>query len=292
MSKSNEKFNKRRLRSSYISVVVSIALVLYMLGVLGVLVLNAQKVSNHVKENFTMILLLKQEAPEIEVRQLQKSLGLEEFVKEAEYVSKEEAAEIMKTDLGEDFISFLGYNPLSNSIEVRFNADFVESETIAEVASQYAQNELVAEVSYDRDLIQIMNDNIERISIGILALSALLLIISIALINSSIRLSIYSKRFIIKTMQLVGATRRFIRRPFLWRGVQMGVLGALIAYGLLAATLMATQRNLPELEVFSDIQMLGIIAGALLVLGLVITWISSFFAVKRYLNLKTDELYF
>ena len=292
MSKSSDKFNKRRLRSSYISVVVSIALVLYMLGVLGVLVLNAQKVSNHVKENFTMILMLKQEAPEIEVRQLQKSLGLEDFVKEAEYVSKEEAAEIMKADLGEDFISFLGYNPLSNSIEVRFNADFVESQTIADVAERYSQNDLIAEVSYDRDLIQIMNDNIERISIGILALSALLLIISIALINSSIRLSIYSKRFIIKTMQLVGATRRFIRRPFLWRGIQMGFLGALIAYGLLAGTLFATQRNIPELEVFSDIQMLAVIAGALLLLGMIITWISSFFAVKRYLNLKTDELYF
>jgi len=292
MSKSNDKFNKRRLRSSYISVVVSIALVLYMLGVLGVLVLNAQKVSNHVKENFTMILMLKQEAPEIEVRQLQKSLGLEDFVKEAEYVSKEEAAEIMKADLGEDFISFLGYNPLSNAIEVRFKADFVESQKIAEVAERYAQNDLIAEVSYDRDLIQIMNDNIERISIGILALSALLLIISIALINSSIRLSIYSKRFIIKTMQLVGATRRFIRRPFLWRGIQMGFFGALIAYGLMAGTLYATQRNLPEFEVFADVEMLAVIAGALLLLGIIITWISSFFAVKRYLNLKTDELYF
>ena len=287
-----DKYTKRRLRSSYASVVVSISLVLFMLGMLGILVLNAKRISDHVKENFVFTVMLKPDAKELDVRQFQKSLELKEYVLSTEYVSAEEAAQLLKEDLDEDFVQFLGFNPLANSIDIHFKADFANSETLTAVAAELEQHALVQEVAYDKPLIQLMNENISRIGIGILAVSALLTLIAVALINSSIRLSIYSRRFLIKTMQLVGATKRFIRKPFLWRGVRLGVIGAVIALALLAGLLTAIERNIPDLVVVDDIQLMGTLAVGTLVLGIFISWICTFFAVRKYLRLKTDELYF
>ncbi len=184
MAEKMDKYTKRRLRSSYASVVVSISLVLFMLGMLGLLVLNARKISDHVKENFVFTVMLKPDAKELEVRQFQKSLDLKEYVLSTEYVSAEEAAELLKQDLDEDFVQFLGYNPLSNSIDIHFKAEFAESEMLEAVANELAENALVQEVAYDKPLIQLMNDNIRKIGIGILGISTLLTIIAVALINS------------------------------------------------------------------------------------------------------------
>lgn len=292
MSNKMDKYTKRRLRSSYASVVVSISLVLFMIGMLGLLVLNAKRISDHVKENFVFTVMLKPDAKELEVRQFQKSLELKDYVLATEYVSAEEAADLLKEDLDEDFVQFLGFNPLSNSIDVYFKADYATSETLGVVADELGDHPLVQEVAYDKPLIQLMNENIRKISIGILSVSALLTLIAVALINSSIRLSIYSRRFLIKTMQLVGATKRFIRRPFLWRGMRMGVIGAVIALALLAGMLVGIERNIPDLVAVDDYQMLGTLAGGTLLLGVFISWICTFFAVRKYLRLKTDELYF
>lgn len=292
MAEKMDKYTKRRLRSSYASVVVSISLVLFMLGMLGLLVLNARKISDHVKENFVFTVMLKPDAKELEVRQFQKSLDLKEYVLSTEYVSADEAAELLKQDLDEDFVQFLGYNPLSNSIDIHFKAEFAESEQLEAVAAELSENPLVQEVAYDKPLIQLMNENIRKIGIGILGISALLTVIAVALINSSIRLSIYSRRFLIKTMQLVGATKTFIRKPFLWRGVRMGLIGSLIALALLAGLVFSIQRNIPELVIADDLQLLSTLAGGTLLLGIFISWICTFFAVRKYLRLKTDELYF
>ncbi len=292
MSNPAEKYTRRRLRSAYLSVVISIALVLFVLGVFGFLVLNANAIANQVRENFTITLLLSNEASEIEVRQFQKSLDVSDKVKNTRYISREEAAEELKAQLDEDFMDFLGYNPLQNSIEVRLNAAYVTEEWLAELEKDYGSKEFVSEVVYDKPLIQMMNDNIERIGLFLVGGSILLTLISVALINSSIRLSIYSRRFIIKTMQLVGATKSFIRKPYIWRSIRHGLLGSLLAIALLAASIFYLTQKVPDLASLQNPINLGILFGGIMVLGIIIAMSCTFFALKKYLNLTTDQLYF
>lgn len=287
-----ERLNRRRLRTSYFSVVVSMSLVLFTMGVLGIIVFNAKRIADHVKENFVVTVMLKPEVKDVELRQFQKELELEPYVKSTEYISKEEAAEMLKEDLDEDFLEFLGFNPLSNSIEVHFHADFATEEILEEFSQLAHQNRMVEEVVYDKPLIKLMNDNIQKLSLGILILSTLLALVAVALINSSIRLSIYARRFTINTMQLVGATRSFIRKPFLMRSMQLGFLGGLIAVFLLATLLYFTDKNIPELALFADLQSLGIIVLAIFFIGIFLSWLFTFLAVRKYLNLRTEDLYF
>ena len=237
MSKSFENYQKRKLISSYFSVVLSIGLVLFLLGILGLLVLNTKKMADHFKEQITISVFLKENAKEVEVDQLQKSLAMAEYTKTATYVSKEEAAEQHSEEIGENFIDFLGYNPLKNSIDVQLNADFVSPEQIEVIATEISKKNYVDEVSYDKPLVGLLSDNVKKISLWILIASAIFTFIAVLLINSSIRLSIYSKRFIIKTMQMVGATKIFIRRPFIWTNIKLGMLGALLALLALGAVL-------------------------------------------------------
>jgi cell division transport system permease protein len=286
-----EKFNKRRLRSSYFSVVVSISLVLLMLGLLAFLVLNAKRISDHVKENFAMTILLNPEAKELEIKQLQKELDVHEYVKETEFVDKEEAAKMLSEELEEDFVEFLGFNPLSNAIVIYMRADFASEEFLDELASDLEKRAEVEELIYDRSLLKLMNDNIQRIGMGLIGFSLLFIMVSIGLINGSIRLSIYSKRFLLRTMQLVGATKTYIRRPFLLKSLQLGFLGAILACLMLAGLIYLGWKNLPELEVLREPSITAIIFGSVIVLGLIISWISTFFAVRKYLNLNTDQLY-
>jgi len=291
MAPKSEERLKKRLRTSYLSVVVAMTLVLFVLGIFGMLVLNAQAISRHVKENFTVLLLLELDTPELEMRQLQKSLGFEDFVLEATFVSKEEAARMLMDDLGEDFVDFLGYNPLSDAIQVRLMANYVTPEFIETLTGRFAANPEIAEVSFDADLVDLMNRNIRQIGGVVLGISGLLLLVGITLINSSIRLSLYARRFSIRTMQLVGATSRFIRRPFILKAAGMGTVSALVAIGLNAAILYSLQVNLPEFNWVADPLLLGSTALVLLGFGVVIASISAFFGVRRYLNLKTDDLY-
>ncbi len=292
MSKSFERYQKRKLISSYFSVVLSIGLVLFLLGVLGLLVLNTKKLADHFKEQIKISVFLKDNAKEVEVDQLQKSLVMADYTKSAEYVSKEEAAEVHSAEIGENFLDFLGYNPLKNSIDVTLKADFVSTNQVAEIAEEIAKRDYVEEVSYDRPLIALLTENVKRISFWILVASAVFTLIAVLLINSSIRLSIYSKRFIIKTMQMVGATKRFIRRPFIWTNIKLGMLGSLLALIALGTVLYYVNMNFPELNLLQDIMILGILFVGVFVLGVLISLISTYFATQRFLNLRTDDLYY
>ncbi len=292
MSTSFERYQKRKLISSYFSVVLSISLVLFLLGVLGLLVLNTKKLADHFKEQITLSVFLKDNAKQVEIDQLQKSLALAPYTKKAAYVSKEEAAEQHSEEIGENFIDFLGYNPLKNSIDVQLNAEFVTPEEIAQIAEEISAKGYVEEVSYDRPLITLLTENVKRISFWILVVCGVFTFIAVLLINSSIRLSIYSKRFIIKTMQMVGATKTFIRRPFIWTNVKLGMLGALLALILLGGLLYYMDVNFPELDLLKDTLFLGGLFLGVFILGVIISLLSTFFATQRFLNLRTDDLYY
>lgn len=292
MASSFDNYQKRKLISSYVSVVISIALVLFLLGCLGLLVINSKKVADHFKEQVVMTIYLNDTAKEIEVKQLQKSLAMADYTKEALYVSKEEAANFMKAETGEDFMDFVGYNPLKNSIDVYLKADFVTTEKLTEITEGLSTKAFIEEIRYDNDLVELMNDNVKKITFWVLIISGLFTLIAVLLINSSIRLAVYSKRFIIKTMQMVGATKTFIRRPFVWKSVQLGIIGALVALAGMAVVLYYLDLTFPELELLKNsVMLIGLFVGIFL-LGILITWISTFIATQRFLNLKTDQLYY
>lgn len=292
MSQYIERYQKRRLISSYFSVTISIALVLFLLGILGLLVLNTKKLADHFKEQITISVFLKDSAKPVEIDQLQKSLAMAEYTKTAIYVSKEDAAEQYSEDIGENFQEFLGYNPLKNSFDVNLKADFVSPEQVSEIAENLTQKTFVEEVSYDKPLISLLNDNVKKISLWILLASALFMVIAVILINSSIRLSIYSKRFIIKTMQMVGATKTFIRKPFIANNVKLGIYGGLIALVGLAIVLYYVNATFPELGIFEDTGLLAFLFLGVLALGALISYISTYFATQRFLNLRTNDLYY
>lgn len=292
MSKQEEKYNKRRLKSTYITSVISTSLVLFMLGILGIIILHAQKISNQVKENIGFSIYMKEEAKESDILMFQKSVDIKDFTKSTEYITKEKAAADLSKDLGEDFINFLGYNPLTAKIDVKLKAAYANNDSLSKIEKDLVKNPVVKEVYYQKSLVQVVNDNVKRISIFILSFSSLLLIIAIALINNVIKLSVYSKRFLIKTMQLVGATQSFIRRPFIIKGVLSGIYGALVSIIFLTGILYLAQDNFPEIFNIQDIDLYLIVFGTVIILGIVFSWISTFFAVRKYLNMKTDSLYY
>jgi cell division transport system permease protein len=292
MSKSFEKYQKRRLKSSYFSVIISISLVLFLLGLLGLLVLNTKKVSNYFKEKAAITLYLKQDVKKEGILNLQKTVDKEPFTKSTKFISKEEAAEIYKEENGEDFMDFLGYNPLQNAIDIYVNADFVTPEKMAEIENLYRTNQFVSDVSYDKPLIDLLTKNVKRISFFILVFSGLATLVVIVLINSSIRLSVYSKRFTIKTMQMVGATKHFIRKPFIWRSIRLGIVGGIVALIGLALVIYSLNKHFPEFGLIDNQAELAILFGAVFLIGILITWFSTFFATQRFLNLRTDELYY
>jgi cell division transport system permease protein len=292
MSKSFERYQRRKLISSYFSVILSIALVLFLLGVLGLLVLNTKKLADYFKEEITVSVFLKDTAKEVEIGQLQKSLVLSEYVKSAVFVSKEEAAEEHSAEIGEDFLEFLGYNPLKNSIDINLNADFVNTAQVDSIAQSIASQSFVEEVSFDRPTLDLLTRNVKRLGLGILIASALFTLIAVLLINSSIRLSIYSKRFIIKTMQMVGATKSFIRKPFIWTNIKLGMIGAILALLGLAGMLFYLNQNFPQLGLLQDVVQLGLVFAGVFLAGVLISLASTYFATQRFLNLRTDDLYY
>ena len=285
-----DKYQKRRLLSTYFSVVISISLVLFMVGVLGLLLLNSKKVADHFKEQIAFTIYISDSAKPIEVKQLQKSLTLRKETKSVRFISKEEAAESHANDIGEDFMEFLGYNPLLSSIDVYFISDYVSPAFLAELKRDFETRAYVSEVFYDIPLLEILDNNIKKITQGIIALSGFFIVIAILLINSSIRLSVYSKRLVIKTMQLVGATKRFIQRPFIWKHLQLGLLGALLACGSMSFLLFKLNERFPELNLLERPEEAGLIFFIIIMMGVVITAASTFFATQRFLNLTTDAV--
>ena len=292
MSTSFDQFQKRKLISSYFSVVISIALVLFLLGCLGLLILNAKTISDNFKEQVVVTIYLNDSAKDVEVKQLENSLAMAEYTKSSVYVSKEEAAELMKAEYGEDFLDNVGQNPLQNSIDVHLKADYVTSETLSKITEDLSKKDFIQEVRYDNDLVELMNHNVKKISFWVLIISSIFTVIAVLLINSSIRLAVYSKRFIIKTMQMVGATKSFIRKPFIFKNVQLGMIGAVVALIGLAIVLYYINQTFPELELLRKPVLIISLFVGVFGLGILITWASTFIATQRFLNLKTDHLYY
>ncbi|MCW3806497.1 cell division protein FtsX [Plebeiibacterium marinum] len=292
MAKKDNQHTQRQLRNSYFTTVISIALVLFLLGAVGYLMLNAQRLSNYVKENIGFNIVLKDNVREAEVRRLQKYLDASSYVKSTEYIDKERAAEELKKQLGEDFIEFLGYNPLLSSIEVKLFAEYANPDSIKKVEDVFVSFPQVKEVFYQKNLIQKVNENVKKISLVLLGFSLLLLLIAIALINNTIRLSVYSKRFLINTMQLVGATKGFIRQPFISTSLIHGFIGAVLANGLLASGIYILHKELGGFIGFDNIEIIGVLFVLVVILGMMLSLVSTFFAVNKYLRLKTDQLYF
>lgn len=291
MASSFEKYQKRRLISSYFSVVLSIFLVLFLLGALGLFVINSKKITNDFKENIPMTVYFKNEAKDSVLNAFDTELKNARFIKEYAFVHKDSAAKNNVDIVGKDFMEFLGFNPLQNSFDINLKGDYVVADSIKKIESDIKKNEFVSEIIYDKGLVDAVNNNVKRISFYILIISAFLAVIAMLLINSSLRLSIYSHRFTIKTMQMVGATKSFIRKPFIWRSIKLGLIGSILAIAALLALVYYVDSLLPNLKLTKDYISLGIVLGGVLLLGIIITWISTFFATQRFLNLKTDDLY-
>jgi len=273
-----EKKNKSitfRLRTSFITSIISISLVLFLLGILGLIALNANTLSKYVKENLGFSIFLKDGVKPVDMQKLQKDIGVMQGVKATRFVSKEEAAQSLKDDLGEDFISFVGYNPLPAS-------------SFEKMVLQFPQ---VREVTYQKSLLHLVNENLKKISFILLCFISMMLVICIALINNTIRLSVYSKRFTIKSMQLVGATRGFISGPFVLKGTINGLIGAFVALSMLSGVIYFLQNDFKKVASYVDFELLGILYLSVIFLGIIITSISTYFAVNKYINIKTDNLY-
>ncbi len=292
MVQSKQIASGKKLRSSYITTTISIALVLFLLGIIGLLSLNARRLSNYVKENIGFTVIVKDNSREAEVKRLEKMLASEPFVKQTEYIDKERAAKELTEELGEDFVDFLGYNPLLSSIEVKLYADYAHPDSIASVEQIIMEFPQVKEVLYQKNLIHLVHKNVKRISVVLLVFAVMLLLIAIALINNTIRLSVYSKRFLIRTMQLVGATKGFIRQPFLATSILHGFVGAVIAIAMLSGLIYFSSNELAGVIGFQNLDLIMILFGIVIICGVMITLLSTFFAVNKYLNLRTDDLYF
>ncbi len=282
----------QKLKTSSVTVVISLALVLFMLGLLGLVVINAKKLSNHIKENVGFQVVLKDTTTQAELDILKQEISTSAFTKQVDYISKDEAAKKLQKDLGEDFITFLGYNPLLSSLDVKLNSDYANIDSLAGFEKQIMQKHFVKEVIYHKDMIKQVNENAKLISLYILIFSGLLLIVAIALINNTIRLSIYAKRFLIRTMYLVGATQGFIRMPFILKGVRQGVIAGILAGFLLAGFLVLSTNYIPDLLQLQDPNLLAVLFIGIVLLGVLISGLSAALSVSRYLRLKTDDLYF
>lgn len=291
MASSFEKFQKRRLISSYFSVILSIFIVLTLLGALGLFVINTEKISSYVKENIPMSVYFKKEANDSVYTAFANELKNSPYIKDYVFVSKEEAARENKDIVGDDYMAFLGENPLPDSFDIHLKGDYVQKDSIKDIEMKLRANPMVGDITYDPVLVEKVYENKEKITFWILVVSGTLAFLSMLLINSSLRLSIYSHRFTIKTMQMVGATKSFIRKPFVWRGFKLGLIGSILAMGALVGLVYYLDGVFPMLNIWEDWIPTAIVMAGVLVFGIIITSISTFMATQRFLNLRTDDLY-
>jgi cell division transport system permease protein len=291
MEEFEESASAKKTKTIYISTVFGIAMVLSMVGLLGLILVEANNLSRYVKENIVLNIYVDDAAHETDVLQLQKQIEGNPMVKQAQYVSKELAARNLQKDLGEDFVKFLGYNPLSQSIDVYLKAEYANNTDIDKFKADLLKNPLIKEVKYQQSLVDQMNENITTISLVILVFAGIFVILSVALINNTIRLAIYSQRFLIKSMQLVGATKGFIRKPFLLYGIWHGILGGLIAILILVGTLSLAYKEIPDLIILRNYTEFGLIFVVIIGLGIFISGFSTFLAVNKFLRLKIYNLY-
>ena len=286
-----KKLIRKTQRTSRLSIMISMSLVLFLLGSLGVLLLQANQVSNYVKENIGISLIINPDADSTQINDILTRLSTTQYIKSFQLISKEEAAETLKKDLGEDFITFLGHNPLYPSIDIRLKAEFADEKTVASFLSSIQQHPSINEVQYQPSLIESVNRNLKTITWILIIFSSLLIIVSITLINNTIRISLYARRLLIKSMLLVGATKGFILKPFLIKSVFNGFMGGLIAVFLLAGLLYGISVKLPEISLIQDVRILGYVAAGMIVTGIILSFVSTWFAVNKYLRYRTDNIY-
>ncbi|SFS47800.1 cell division protein FtsX [Sphingobacterium wenxiniae] len=291
MSVHEEGSPRRKTKSVYVSTVISIALVLLMTGLLGLILVHAKNLSKYVKENIVLNIIVNDNVNEGDVLAMQKDLEKDPYVLRTEYISKELAAKNLKEDLGEDFVEYLGHNPLLPSIDIYLKEQYANTDSIQNFIQKASKNSRVKEVVYQESLIDMVNKNIRIIGMVVLAFAVVLLIIAVALINNTIRLAIYSQRFLIKSMQLIGATKTFIRKPYIFYGIFHGLLGALIAILLLIFTLQFAQKQIPDLVFLRNWYEFGAIFLIVVILGIIISGLSTYFAVTKYLRAKSHSLY-
>lgn len=282
---------KRRLFASYFSVVSSTTLVLFVLSVLGFVLLNSQSIANYFKEQVVMTVFLEDETKEMEREQLVTTMRLAPFIKEVRFISKETAASEHAATIGEDFMDFLGYNPLQDALDIGLKADYISTEVLDSLSDVMEQKPFISEVLYDRPLIVMLNQNIKKIGFWLLVCSGVFVGIALLLINHSIKLSIYSKRLIIQTMLLVGAKKSFIRRPFLWRYIGLGALSALFALLGFAGVIHFLSRIVPQINWWENLLSMAILAATIIACSVLICGISAFFATRRHLRLTYDIIY-
>ena len=286
-----EAFNKRRVRFSYAGVVLSIGLVLFLTGIMATLAYQSQVLTDDLKENFTFTLFLKPETSQAQADAFIKEWSDEAEIRSLRFVGKDEAAVQFQKDLGEDFVDFLGFNPLSDAIDVKLKADFVSPDQLTKLQERFAKSSIIENMAYDRDLVSVIHQNVGKINTAMLAAVAVLLLVSLMLINNALRLAIYARRFTLKTMQLVGATKAFIHKPFLKEGLILGALGGLVAAVLLATTYAVLTNEWPRLGVSLTWSLWAALAAGQILVGLALTTASTALAVHRYLALKTHQLY-
>ena len=286
-----ERYQKRKLLSTYVSVVLINIIVVFLTGLLGLLLFNSNKVANHFKEQIALTVYFKDSSRDIEIKQVQKSIQFQETTKSVIYTSKEEAAKIYANEIGEDYMEFLGYNPLESSLDIYFNADYVKPQIIKKISDDLLKYQYISEVTYDQPLLELLDENIKKIEFWILLSCFVFVLVAVLLINSSIRLSIYSKRFAIKTMQLVGATKWFIQKPFLRIYFNLSLFSSVSSIIILYLIFQKIQENFPELNLLQERLSIILILSFVFAFGIIITLISTFFATKRFLNLKSDEIY-
>ncbi|WP_104382544.1 ABC transporter permease [Sphingobacterium sp. HMA12] len=291
MSEYELSTQKRKTKSVYVSTVISIALVLLVTGMLGLLLVHAKNLSKYVKENIVLNVIVNDGTSEGDVLSLQKDLEKDPYVLRSVYISKEIAAKNLKEDLGEDFVQYLGHNPLLPSLDVYMKENYANTDSIKTFIEKISKNNRIKEVVYQESLIDMVNKNVRIIGIIVLAFAVILLIIAVALINNTIRLAIYSQRFLIKSMQLIGATKNFIRKPFITYGIIHGLLGSLIAILLLILTLKFAQQQIPELVFLRNWFEFAVIFLGVIFIGILISGLSTYFAVTKYLKAQSNDLY-
>lgn len=287
----DKKAGTGRLRASYITSIISIMLVLFMLGLLGLIILHGKKLSEYVRENISVSVMLKDSVEDELVLNYMKRLEKTSYVKHAEFITREQAAKELSNELGEDFVQFLGYNPLPASIDLQLRSGYANTDSIARIEKQLLSSNLVKEVVYQKSLIDQVNSNINKITLVILSFSMILLVISIILINNTIKLSIYARRFLIRSMQLVGATETFIRLPFIRKSIVHGIIASVAAILLLTGTLYLARQRMPEIAALQDVKEFSIFFAGILVLGILLSAFSTLFAVNKFLRMKIDNLY-
>ena len=292
MAEQKPKKLKKRIFRSWLTSMVSISMVLVLLGFLSLILIHAGRLSDYVREKIGFTLVLQDNIKEIEIIRLQKIISASEFVKSTTYIDKESAAKELAQELGEDFEGFLGYNPLFSSIDVKLFAKYTQADSLLLIEKEFLEYPQVKEVYYQKNLVSTINQNVKKITFFLLGFSGLLLFIFIALINNTIRISVFSERFTINTMQLVGANNSFIRRPFLIQSLLWGIYGAVIANLIILSGIYSYKKELNGIISTSDLSTAIFVVAIVFLMGIFISGVSTYFAVNKFLKMKFDELFY